>query len=478
MISKAVRRMLAASLAVITAMGAAGCGKETPVETPVTDAEQDATLPEGYTLLTDENGNVLDFGGMHVTVLDWWAEPFDKQRPRDTAFDEAKWDYIEWMEETYNFTVEEKANGTWDTNQKDFKTYVSEPDTGEFNYVYVVRSGDALASFIDKGFMKDLNSLGVFDWNEPKFTQNNTHKSMQSGDKIFGMRTIAPEPRGVVYFNKRILEEAGYEADTLYDLQKNNEWTWAKFEEVLQAVQKDIDGDQIIDIYGMVQQNIDLFTCATIVNGGSFVDKDENGNYIFNLDNPKTIEALNWSIEIRDLYSMPAPEEGAWNWFITEFRNGKAGFMIGQTYMAAQDLKRDQMEEDFGCLAFPLGPNSDGYRGYYTDNVYVIPGNYTDEKAQKIAKIYDLYTSDVPGFQDTEDGWKLSFYNSMRDTRSVDESLTYLVENGTPMYEGMVSGISLGNDILYNLGYHYAPAERAEAIKQQWQTHLDAANGR
>ena len=487
MISKAVRRMLAVSLAAVMAVGAAGCGKETtttpdPTKAPDTtggDVTETADPTEApveedlgvYTILTDENGNTLDFGGMHVIVRDWWASG---ERTTTNAYDEAKWEYVEWLEETYNFTIEEKAIGDWGSNQTDFQTYASEPDDGE-NYIFTLRAGDALLSMLDAGLMKDLNTLNVFDWTEDKFTQNNAHKYMQVGDKIYGMRAGSPEPRGCLYFNKRLVQEAGIDPEQLYDWQLNNEWTWAKLEECLAKVQRDIDGDGQIDVYGMAQQGSDIHKCAVVVNGGSFIGKDENGKFYNNLENPATIEALNWSVDIRAKYEMPQPADSAWNWFFAEFINGNAAFMTGQAYMAGQDLK--DMVDDIGCLAFPTGPSSNGYKGYYEDNVMVIPANYSDEKAAKIALIYDLYTAPVPGFENSE-GWKTGYYTQMDDTRSVDESLAYLVASGEPLHDTMVSGISLGADILWELGYTYQAAERAEALREQWNGHIEKANNR
>jgi len=435
-----------------------------PTETPVPEVDLGP-----YTIRKDEYGNTLDFGGMHVIVRDWWASG---ERTINNAYDEMRWEYVEWLEETYNFTIEEKAIGDWSSNQTDFQYYASEPDDGE-NYIFTLRTGDMFLSMVESGFMKDLNALNVFDLTEEKFTRNGAHKYMQMGDKIYGMNAGHPEPRGCLYFNKRLVQEAGIDPEQLYDWQLTGEWTWAKLEEVLAQVQRDVDRDGIIDVYGMAQQASDIYKCAVVVNGGSFIGKDDNGKFYNNLENPATIEALNWAVDVRAKYEMPQPADSAWNWYFEEFMNGNAAFMTGQAYMAGQDLR--DMIDDIGCLAFPMGPNSDGYKGYYEDNVMVIPANYSDEKARDLAIIYDLYTAPIPGFEDQED-WKINYYMTMDDTRSVDESLAYLVGNGEPLYDTMVSGISLGADILWELGDTYMPAERAEQLREIWDYYIYLAN--
>lgn len=49
-----------------------------------------------------------------------------------------------------------------------------------------------------------------------------------SGDSI--------EPKGGLYFNKRLLSEAGIEPQSIYDLQESGDWTWDKFEEICKQI--------------------------------------------------------------------------------------------------------------------------------------------------------------------------------------------------------------------------------------------------
>ena len=65
------------------------------------------------------------------------------------------------------------------------------------------------------------------------------------------MRAIPHEATAGIYFNKRLLQEAGIDPESIYELQRNKEWTWDKFEELCQQVQKDTDNDGVIDQYAM-----------------------------------------------------------------------------------------------------------------------------------------------------------------------------------------------------------------------------------
>ena len=91
-----------------------------------------------------------------------------------------------------------------------------------------------------------------------------------------GVAVGASEPRQCLYFNKKILEEAGIDPETVYDLQAAGEWTWEAFEDMLKTIQKDTDNDGVVDIYGMTGSNVDMYRVAVFANGGKFFDFDDD----------------------------------------------------------------------------------------------------------------------------------------------------------------------------------------------------------
>lgn len=135
------------------------------------------------------------------------------------------------------------------------------------------------------------------------------------------------------------------------------------------------------------------------------------------------------------------------------------------------------MEDDFGFVCFPMGPRMDHYVNYAQDNVFVIPSCYDAEKAWKIAFAFNLYNEPVPGFEDHE-GWKDNYYKSFRDTESVDETLAIMVDSGVPMYDKLVNGIDMGPDLFWGISKDNTPAQKAESIRNTWQSYIDTANGK
>lgn len=487
MISKTVRKLLAVSLAAIMAIGAAGCGNnggETP--DPGNENKPNENTPEPtkepevdpeYVVIKDANGNTVDLGGMQIIVRDWWSDGSStdaKLEAAANAYDEARWEYVKWCEETYNFTIIEQAMGDWTSNPTDFTTYVDTMGDDQ-NYVFTLRQCGEIAVAANSGYAYDVATLDCLDFTEEKYQHTNIHFLSGNGTNIYAFKTGHPEPRGCLYFNKRLLEElTGLTADDMYDLQKEGKWTFDKFEEVLKQIKAkgDTNNDGILDIYPMVQDSA-FFKSAVFSNGGQFIDKTADGKFFNDVESAETIEALNWAVKMWGEYQKPTPEGANWDWFFADFRNGNSVFMTGQCYMAGQDLK--DMADDFGCLAFPKGPSASDYISYYEDNVMMLPSCYDAERAWKIAFAYDLYTQPISGF-DTSDGWKSGYYGSMRDTRSVDETVQSFMDSSVLNPALFVPEVDLGADILWSLNATSSPAALTEAIRDAWNSKIEKVN--
>ena len=65
---------------------------------------------EDYTVITDENGDPIDLGGMDIVIRDWWSG--DPAEPTND-YEEARDEYREWIQETYNFTISQQAISDW-----------------------------------------------------------------------------------------------------------------------------------------------------------------------------------------------------------------------------------------------------------------------------------------------------------------------------------------------------------------------------
>ncbi len=488
--SKVVKRVLATSLATVMAAGMAGCGNaQTGGEVSSADAssEESSVVEESsvaeessaaesteaeeevgqYTVRTDADGNVYDLGGMEIIIRDWWSgEPAEPTN----AYEEARQEYRDWIQETYNFTIKEQAISSWASTPEDFANYAT--TGGDENYIFVLRQGSELTAAMNSGLMYDLATLDCLDFSDVKWGSG-VHNMFSKKGSIYAMRGIDPEARGGMFFNKRLLTEAGVDPQTIYDLQESGEWTWEKFEEICAQVHADTDNDGVVDRYAMANFTSTFYPLAVYSNGGDFIAMDENGQYYNDLESEETMEAMNWAFDMLSKYEMTYPEGSEWNYWLTAYANGEAVFTGDEAYRAGQEYK--EMEDDFGFVCFPKGPKAADYTNIYQDNVYAIPACYDAEKAWKIAFAYDLYTELIPGYEDY-DTWKADAYNNFRDTESVDLTMARLMDNGRVTYHTMISGLDLGPDLIWGISADSTPAQQAEAIRNTWASYIEEAN--
>ena len=284
-----------------------------------------------------------------------------------------------------------------------------------------------------------------------------------------------PEPRHCIFWNKRILEENGLDPDLPYDLQKNGEWTWEKFEELCQTLTKDTDNDGIIDQYAMAGFNSEFVTPAMYSNGASYVGVDANGKYTLEVTSDKALEALNWVNKMFINYQKPQGEGASWDYFKAEFTNGNVAFYNNQEYDAQPNGLLANMKDDWGMVCFPLGPNGDGK--YFTmnqDNMIVIPNCYDQDKVNKIMKILDLWSTPVPGYE-ADDSWKDGYYAGFRDSRAVDETMQYMMDNSVSWKAWLIPGLNYG-PVSWDVCAGRDPQETVEARKNELQAALDEMN--
>ena len=426
---------------------------------------------EGVVIYRDADGNVIDLGGMEIIVADWWSSDWHDDEPT-TASGEATYDYRTWIEETYNFTIKQLAVPTWGSSPEDFVNFAT--SGGDENYVWVLRA-DAVLAPMQAGLFYDLSTIDCLDFTEDKWNSS-VMGLLSKGTGIYGMRPEAAEPRKGIFFNKRLLKEAGVDPESLYDMQANGTWTWEAFEELCEKLTQDTDNDGITDKYAMMSFSSHLIPAALVSNNAGFV-KLVDGQYVNAAESDEFFEAANWVMDMVKKYEMPAPEGAEWNYFESAFLNGEVALQCHEDYFKGTLAS---MEDDFGFVMFPKGPKADTYMFSPSDNVMVIPACYDADRAAKIAFAYNLFTNPTPGYTDTDD-WKNGYYAAYRDARAVDETLTMMRENEHQFtwYVNMVSGYDLGPDFLWDVyAQAMTPAEKVESMHNTWQAYLDTANGK
>ena len=425
---------------------------------------------EEYTVITDENGDPVDLGGMDIVIRDWWSG--DPAEPTND-YEEAREEYREWIQETYNFTISQQAISDWASTPADFVDYAT--SGGDENYVFILRDDPAITSALSSGLMYDLATLDCLDFSAPKFQRNKLHEQYSKGDSIYAMYAGYSEPRTGVYFNKRLLEDAGIDPESIYDMQADGTWTWDAFANLMDTVQRDLDNDGGVDIYGLTLNEGNMTTAAVFSNNGSYIGKDENGDF-YNLESPETLEALEWTVDMFNKYDLPDPEGAEWDYYKEAFINGMAAFMVDDEYCGTPGNFLQDMEDEVGFVMFPMGPKSDSYINVWSNNPVAIPACYDEEKAWKLAFAWNLYTNEPAGYEDHMD--LSAALSGVFDDRAVDETITMMMseDHGTIAFHGLIPSLDLGPDFVWNIAPGAVVSEQVEAIRDTWKSYVDNAN--
>jgi len=431
-----------------------------------------AEAPEGYPEVVPG----IDFGGQTIYIYDYWSASSERAA-EPTEEQQAQYDYRDWIEATYNCHVVQIAKGDWGSNATELVNFVAAGDASTLCFFILPPDfvGGPLANNALMAWNNDLIDLADAE----KWNQFTIGAYTGADGKVYGVSTGVTEPRQCLYFNKRVLEEAGIEWEKIYDMQADGTWTFEAFEDMLNQIQKDTDNDGVPNIYGMTGSNVDMYRVAVFNNGGKFFDYDENGKLVIAAGSDNTLEALAWAKNIWNTYGYQPPADGSWDYYKDAWKQGFCGFYMYQTYGGFNDnSEMADMVDEWGCVFFPKGPKGDTMYHIASENVTVLPNVYDAETAAKMTFIYDLWTNPTPGYE--EDNWIGNKY-LYTDERAVDETyaMMRMPEHTAfdPVYSlGSVNDVE-GADYLWNLGGS-DPQALLEAKTPVWQGLLDAFNGK
>ncbi len=417
----------------------------------------------------------IDFGGAKVWIADYWTSSADR-KAEPTEEEQLLYNYRDWINSTYNVDVYQLQDGDWGTCAEQLINF-NGTGTDEDMRIYIIEPGK-IGSLMANGVIASWSKQKLVDLTADKWNAADIEFMTKNGE-IYGVVAGNSEPRQCLYFNKRVLEEAGIDWDTIYDMQLEGTWTWAAWEDMMKKIHRDTDNDGQIDIYGFTGSSDDLMVTSVFANGGSFFAFDDAGKLYPSMNSDATLSALSWAKDIKAKYFYFQPEGGNWDYYKEAFKAGNIGFYMYQTYGGYNDnAELADMADEWGCVAFPVPNAGDNYVTVISDNMVVIPSCYSEETVEKLAFIYDLWSNDTPGI-DSEDAWIGNKYN-YTDARAVDETYAMLrqpehcVANRVTLL-GTQNDV-IGDGFLWNID-GATPAELVETNMGKWQALCDTFNG-
>ena len=284
--------------------------------------------------------------------------------------------------------IEEKYGCNLAVSALNLETFIPRLMVGDSQGIDIVDScgPDMLRIAIENDFFTQLD--GLIDFNKSYI--NKTHsenlvynkKHYVAVPKKYGLLNI--DENLVMFFNKRLVKNAGYNPDDLYKWWKGGTWTWDKLYEVAVKIHA-LDANT----YGVDNGVLDNYLwMALILSNGTELITTENGKPIFNIGSPKSLEALNFWYNLSKYTSMHVAAMDVL------FIQGRAGF-IPQYVNRLRFNSFSKMKDDFGVIPLPKGPSASKYNspvsylwGYAILNAS-LKGDDKDIKAKALSIIID-----------------------------------------------------------------------------------------
>ena len=231
----------------------------------------------------------------------------------------------------------------------------------------------------------------------------------------------------VFAFNKKLCEEAGYPADTLFQKVYDMQWNYDYFLEVARAIQNNTDPDDII--WGVA---LDCDGNEVWTNGpGPIIMKD--GKWTENTMAPNVQAALEFMYLLNDKGAL-SPElfKADGSQIVGRgdrrrmFYGGKAGFagLYGPNFGEGGTMN---MSDPAGLLPMPKGSDADKYiMNFVGTDLYFMPKSV--KEYEKSARIISAIGRAV---HDKDEYYNFLFYESMLECEDSYKVLTeYLLPNG------------------------------------------------
>ncbi|MDR0472608.1 MAG: extracellular solute-binding protein [Treponema sp.] len=414
--------------------------------------------------------------GMDIVIGNWWAD-FDVNTTKATNDAEEKLiEYRAKIQKQYGFQMRQKNIGSYTQMAQLAATSIMAGKPAA--QVFVLEPAWALTLYNQKLLFPVSDSKAVnfkdskpVEWNRgaiDSFTFNGKAYAFAIGHNTY-------HHANGVFFNKRLLMEAGINPNTPYDMQKAGTWTWNAFLDICKKLTRDKNNTGIINTYAMAADpSWDVLDAIIASNGARYVDRNASGKFVNATSRPEFLQALQFAIRLKtEGVLMPRPENANWDWYKPMFLDGKVAMLIGQQYVA-KDLK--DMKDDWGFVLFPKGPLVNDYRYSTDENVMVIPSIYSPAEVDKILYAVQLWETPI---DNDPNAWKDEHYSIYRDIRAVDETLALIQkpQNGLINYHVYIPGLNRGDIAWAMWWWEGDPAQLIESVSQSWNTIISDANG-
>ena len=446
--------------------GDAATTQQPAAETPAAEAPAAETPAAGG----------RDLGGMHIVIGNWWGYwHADTHEPVTAEQEDRLFDRLDVMER-YNFTMEERRMGGWGEVREMIPLEI------------MAGSREVHIWHMEPAWFGTMAGQNLFAPLREEYFGPETGINWHRGTIDAATRAGTPfafatgvVPGGGVYFNMRLLEEAGLDPELPFDLQLEGRWTWAEFMNVARATTRDLDGSGIPDTWGIATFGQDFLERALASNGAMYVGMDpQTGRFLNTTNTPEFLEALTWANQLGDEgVTMPEPEGMGWDFFISAFNNGMAAMRAAGDYVAGAHVNPN-LDDPWGFVTFPVGPRATTPRFMGNMNFQAVPVNFNEEEVDDIMFALHQWIRPLPDHDDPL-AWTAESFANHHHPRSVNETMIMFTRNPelmSPAFHTIVPGsMPHGPNFGWRIWHGNDPAVILEEAQPIWDEYLARANG-
>lgn len=483
---KNLKRFLALGLAAAMAISVAACGNSSSSSGDSSKPAGDGTVAEGETKAPSSSN-----GKREILIGAWWTQFYDSTHTSvydDDSYSgdiqaDMKFENVAKIEERYGLTFK-WVNLTYEGTKESINNSIlaGAPDCD----IYLVDTGMAIPAQVN-GLCTNLKDVLPAD--HDIFTDQKIASYVDMGDGKACIITRVEKQKLVeatypLAYNKQLLEAANLEDPR--ELYEKGEWTWAKFEEYLEALHN-TSGDS--PVYGFVGFPTDTFEALMFSNGGTIAAGTES-----TLTNANIAEALEEEQKIFQTWSIAYTDDDLGNsdFMRNRYHSGDVAFWPSAAWIASGNGDYGKNEDgtdadtavqfDTVYVPWPVGPSGDKETNYMKNaaggEFYIIPAGVEDPELV-FNVLYDMWNwfDGDTSYRDDEEALWWWYSSTARDEQLQVDNFNVMSTMGEHTCLDIWQSLGFYYDFVSLLNGSMTAAQFQETYKQQVQDALDSIYG-
>lgn len=320
----------------------------------------------------------FDMGGRTLKWVSWYDESVKEDNPDSIQVKKN----LDALMEKHNFKIEYVVVDFGEYQDKVTASLVAGEPLGDI--IRVARPW-MIPTLVKQNLFHPVDE---YTKNEKVFIQQYTNEYSQFEGRGYGFRTGINGASSGIFYNRTLMNQLGMKP--LQEYVNEDNWNWETFIQVAKEANKDSNNDGKLDIWGLATASI--LVQAMAANEANLVADDKQ-----NLEDPKTLEVLNFLSKLATESVARPTEGGDWTEPGQFFRQGNT-LMVATSDYEMENFTKDMPDYDIGFLPFPKGPSATGYHSHNTiPNYLTVPSAienpeqivYIYEKMNDIESMYD-----------------------------------------------------------------------------------------